>query len=109
MRVRVGTIDEIPSDRCIAIADGRAVVLRVGDDVVAFSNRCLHQGAPLADSRVLSGRLMCPMHFWRYQLPDGTRVGGEGRLVSYRVEIIDGEVVVDVPESAGPTGSAQRG
>ncbi|HSJ46675.1 MAG TPA: Rieske 2Fe-2S domain-containing protein [Euzebyales bacterium] len=102
VRVSAGRVEDVPIDRCVAVADGRAVVVRVGDDVVAFPNRCLHQASALAGGRVLSGRLICPMHFWRYHLPDGEHVGGQGRLVSYDVEVVDGEVFVDVPAPAPP-------
>jgi nitrite reductase/ring-hydroxylating ferredoxin subunit len=97
VRIRAGRIGDIPTDRCVAIADGRAIVVRVDDEVVAFPNRCLHRESPLAGGRVLSGRLVCPMHFWCYRLPDGVHVGGEGQLASYDVEVMDGEVYVDVP------------
>ena len=102
MRVSAGRAEEIPTDRCVAVAGGRAIVVRVGDDVVAFPNRCLHQGSPLAGGRVLAGGLICPMHFWRYRLPQGEHVGGQGRLASYHVEVIDGEVFVDVPAPDPP-------
>lgn len=100
VRVSAGRVVDIPTDRCVAIADGRAIVVRVGDDVLAFRNRCLHQDSPLAGGRVRSGRLTCPMHFWRYRLPQGEHVGGEGRLPPYEVEVVDGEVFVDVPAPA---------
>ena len=102
VRISAGRAEDVPTDRCVAIADGRAVVVRVGDEVVAFPNRCLHRDSPLAGGRVLSGRLICPMHFWCYRLPKGEHVGGEGRLASYDVEVVDGEVFVDVPAPAQP-------
>ena len=100
VRISAGRVADIPADRCVAVGDGRAVVVRVGERVVAFRNRCLHQDSPLADGRVLTGRLICPMHFWRYHLPDGEHVGGGGRLPSYPVEVVDGEAFVDLPPPA---------
>lgn len=100
VRINVGRISDIPTDHCVAIADGRAVVVRVGDQVLAFANRCLHKDSPLAGGRVSTGRLTCPLHFWRYRLPEGAHVGGQGSLPSYPVTTVDGEVLVDVPEPA---------
>jgi nitrite reductase/ring-hydroxylating ferredoxin subunit len=98
MRVVAGTLEDIPADRCTAIADGRAIVVRVGDEVVAFENRCLHLGSPLAGVVVRDGVLTCPMHFWRYRLPAGANLGSEGGwLPAYQVSIEDGEVVVEIP------------
>lgn len=98
MDVSAGRISDVPDDRCVAIGDGRAVVVRVDDEVVAFPNRCLHQDSPLADGRVFDGRLQCPEHFWRYHLPGGEHVGGEGRLQRFGVRVEDGHVVVDLPD-----------
>lgn len=44
------------------------------------------------------GTLTCPLHFWRYRLPEGVHVGGEGRLTSYDTTIVDGEVIVALPD-----------
>ncbi len=98
MRVSAGLLDEIPLDRCVAIAGGEAIVTRVDDTVVAFRNRCLHQASPLAGGWVKDGTITCPLHFWRYRLPLGEHVGHQGRLDSYPVEVVAGEVFVEVPE-----------
>ena len=99
MRVSAGRLDAIPTDHCIGIADDRAVVARVGEHVVAFENRCLHQASPLEGGRITrDGRLTCPLHFWRYDAVSGRHLGGRGTLPSYPVEVVDGEVFVEVPE-----------
>lgn len=97
MRVSAGPLAEIPVDRCVAVADGRAVAVLVGDAVVAFENRCLHQDSPLAGGIIRSSVLICPLHFWRYRLPEGSHAGGEGDLAAYPTEVIDGEVWIDIP------------
>lgn len=105
MEVDLGPIDAIPTDRCIAVGDDtRAVAVRVGDDVRVFENRCLHQDSPLAEGRVFDDKLQCPLHFWRYHLPSGVHVGGNGTLASHPVRIRDGHAVVDLPD-AHPTTS----
>ena len=60
MPVPIGRLDDVPTDRCIAVADGRAVAVRVGDEVCAYRNRCLHQDSPLAGGWVRDGVLMLP-------------------------------------------------
>jgi putative hydrolase of the HAD superfamily len=102
MRVGAGPLQDIPSDRCRAVGDGSAVVVRVGGQVVAFQNRCLHQDSPLAGGVVLDGVLICPLHFWRYRLPAGAHVGSGVPLPGYPVEVVDGEVWVEVPDPAPP-------
>lgn len=99
MRVLIGLLEEVPTSRCIAVADGAAVVVRVGDAVVAFPNRCLHVGGALDGGRVRDGGLTCPNHFWRYRLADGSHVGGAGSLARYPTEVTgDGSVYVEIPD-----------
>jgi nitrite reductase (NADH) small subunit len=98
MKVRVGRLEMIPSDRCIAVGDGAAIVVRRGDDVVAFSNRCLHQDSPLEGGWVHGDELTCPLHFWRYSLADGALAGSArgDRLERLPTSFVDGEIVVEV-------------
>lgn len=98
MRVELGPLDSIPSDHCIAVAEGRIVVARMGDSVVAFQNRCLHQNSKLEGGRIESGKLTCPLHFWRYEATTGRHLGNRGSLDSYPIEVIDGQVFVEAPE-----------
>ena len=101
MKVEIGHLDEIPSESCIAVAGGRAVAVRVGDSVCAYQNRCLHQDAPLAGGWVRGGVLSCPLHFWRYNVATGRQIGRSVSLPSYPVEIVDGHVVIELPDE-GP-------
>lgn len=98
-RHTVGPLDGVPTDRCVAVADGRVVIVRVGDEVVAIRNRCLHQASPLAGGVVRGSTLSCPLHFWRYRLPAAEHTGGRGRLETYQTTIEDGIVHVDVPDA----------
>lgn len=96
-RVAIGPIESIPTTECIAVADGVAVAVRVGDEVCAYRNRCLHQDAPLAGGWVRQGVLSCPLHFWRYDVATGTVINGSSHLDRYAVEIVDGTAYVEVP------------
>jgi nitrite reductase/ring-hydroxylating ferredoxin subunit len=102
VRIDAGPAADIPSDRCVAVGDGAVVVVRVGDVVRAFRNRCLHQDSPLAEGWVRGGVLTCPQHFWRYGVDDGAHMGGRGCLDRFDTDIVDGHVVVIVPDPAPP-------
>lgn len=97
-RFSAGPLDELPTDRCVSVAAGRAIVVRVRNEVAAFQNECLHQASPLAGGLVRGGVLVCPLHFWMYDMPAGTVHGSGEQLPRYDVEVVDGEVFVDVPE-----------
>lgn len=67
-----------------AIARGSEVLLyRTGDRIVAASNRCTHQGAPLHRGVVReSGSILsvtCPLHGSTFQLTDGRVLRGPAR------------------------------
>jgi nitrite reductase/ring-hydroxylating ferredoxin subunit len=98
VRVPVGPVASVPDRGCIAAAGGRAVVVRVGDEVRAYPNRCLHQDAPLAGGWVRDGVLTCPLHFWRYDVSTGELRTGDGCLERYAVEYEGGEVVIVLPD-----------
>jgi len=100
--VDLGPATAVPTDRCVAVADGRAVALRVDDEVLAFQPHCLHRASSLGEGRVVDGKLQCPLHFWRYQLPDGLHTGGRGRLARYPVRIEDGRAIAELPEPPPP-------
>lgn len=102
MRVALGPVAAVRDDECVAVADGRAVVLRVGDTVCAYRNQCLHQDSPLAGGIVRNGVLSCPLHFWRYHADSGRLVGTRRDLERYPVEIVDGEAFVEVPDPPPP-------
>ena len=96
-RISLGPVEAVSDRTCVAVGDGRAVVLRRGDRVVAFRNRCLHQDSPLDGGWIRDGVLTCPLHFWRYRADDGSVIGGAGSLESYPVDVVDGEAFVTLP------------
>jgi nitrite reductase/ring-hydroxylating ferredoxin subunit len=98
VRVSLGAAADIPSDQCLAVADGRAVVVRVGDDICAYRNQCVHQDAPLAGGIVRGGVLSCPLHFWRYHADSGQLIGSRQRLERFPVEVVGGEAFLIAPD-----------
>lgn len=102
MRVPIGPVTAVPDDACVAIGDGHAVVLRVGDEVCAYRNRCAHQDSPLAGGIVRDGVLSCPLHFWRYHARTGQLVGTRRALERFPVDVVDGEAFVELPDPPPP-------
>jgi nitrite reductase/ring-hydroxylating ferredoxin subunit len=61
-------------------------VFRVGGDLFAIDNACLHEDGPLGESDVEGHVATCPYHNWKYDLRDGTCLTHPGRrLGSYPV------------------------
>ena len=73
-------------------------VFRSGDRVWAMNNRCLHNGGSLAEGMVRRGVVTCPLHWWRYDLATGRKLGsGNRRLTCYEVDVRGEEVMVWCP------------
>ena len=102
MRVAIGPVAAVPDDACVAIGNGVAVAVRVGDEVCAYRNRCLHQDAPLAGGIVRRGVLSCPLHFWRYRARTGELVGARQSLERFPVEVEGGMAYVLLPDAPPP-------
>lgn len=83
----------------LVLAAGRR--LAVGNDdgrLFAVDDTCLHRGGSLAGGHLDGPVLVCPMHWWRYDVRTGGRLGQPGlRLRRYPVRVVDGEVRVTVP------------
>lgn len=75
------------------------LVLRTGDRIAAYVNRCAHFGVPLARTQqqllfTPDVNLRCNVHYAEYRWADGHCLGGE----------CDGEPLVPVPLDVGPDG-----
>ncbi len=115
MKVSAGRVEDLPSDRCLTVGDGAAIVTMTDDGPRAYANRCLHLGSAMDGAWVRDGVLSCPLHFWRYrvqtgQLISGANKSGDGEqcLARFSVEVIEGEVFVDLPEPEAPLSFRER-
>ena len=100
-------IDDIPDGggRVLAIGEDEApfrlILLRSGDQVIAWHNRCPHFGQPLAlkdEWLILKPHttLSCNVHYARFRWQDGFCEAGdcEGEsLTSLPIEVRDGQVI----------------
>lgn len=102
VRVPVGPASAVSDAVCVTAGDGRAIVVRVGDELRAYENRCLHQDSRLEGGWVRDGVLSCPLHFWRYRAEDGIHLGGPGKLRRYPVEVVAGQAFVLLPDPEPP-------
>ena len=78
-----------------------AVWLMPDGSVCVLDNACEHIGGPIVDGAITEGCVVCPWHGWRYELRTGRRLTAFGPLPgigSYPAVVVDGEVVVELPE-----------
>lgn len=100
--VDLGSVDFLP------IGEGRAYVVH-GLTIAVFrqrdgrlfatENSCPHRGGPLADGIVGAGKVICPLHAWKFDLETG-RCQGEGVTIrTYPAQVVNGRIIVEI----GPT------
>jgi len=82
--------------------DGRPIlIVRIGDDFVAVSNRCGTSPLPLEFSTVGGAELRCSWHGCRYDLRTGARLDATGdRLTVYPVRMVNGSLQIAIAASA---------
>lgn len=110
--VSVGRLDELedPGSREFRIGEGdwpfKGFVVRLGDDVFAYQNYCMHVGHPLnwaPDSFLTKDRnnIICSSHGAVYEIPTGLCIAGPCLGKSLRplpVNIRDGVILVRGPK-----------
>jgi nitrite reductase/ring-hydroxylating ferredoxin subunit len=111
----VAKVEEIPPGgrKIVRIAGRQVGLFNLDGTFYALKNVCPHQGARVCLGRIvgttlpsdvyefrygLEGRILrCPCHEWEYDIATGQSVFDPNiRVVTYPVEIIDGEIAVTI-------------
>lgn len=72
-------------------------VARVGGELLAIDNECLHRGGPLGGGMVEGSKIVCPWHGWTFDLKTGQSVhSAAAKVAAYAVKIENGEVFVEM-------------
>jgi nitrite reductase (NADH) small subunit len=97
----IGALREIPEGegRNVDVAGRRIAIFRArGGQVFATQAQCPHRGGPLADGILGGGRLMCPLHEWRFDLQTGETENGNCPIEVYATRVeADGTIAVELP------------
>ena len=94
MRFDLGSIDRIPpgEGQTFLVAGREIAVFRArgADEVHATQARCPHKAGLLADGIAGDGKVICPLHSYKFDLATGTPLGNACHsLKTYRTEITD--------------------
>jgi nitrite reductase/ring-hydroxylating ferredoxin subunit len=101
-QVTVCRTDEVPSGSafCTRLPSGlRVAVAHLGESgFIAFENRCPHADGPVGNGQVRGDTIVCPWHFFRFDLKTGKPVGMESvlQLKLFPVVVNDGEISIDI-------------
>lgn len=106
VRYDLGPIDRIPpGEGQTFLVEGREIAVfrsRVTDELFATQARCPHRQGLLADGIVGDGKVICPLHSYKFDLATGTPLGNTCRsLATFRTEITADRRVLVSLMSAG--------
>jgi nitrite reductase (NADH) small subunit len=90
-RVDLGPIDRIPpgEGQTFLVGECEIAVFRTREDTVyATQARCPHKSGLLADGLLGGGKVICPLHAYKFDLATGTPLGnGCAPLQTYRSDV----------------------
>jgi 3-phenylpropionate/trans-cinnamate dioxygenase ferredoxin subunit len=80
----------------VLVSEKRIGLLKRNGHIYAFAALCPHAGAPLCDGWLdAMGRIVCPLHKYRYDPANGRNTSGEGyKLFTYPVEIKKDDIYI---------------
>jgi nitrite reductase (NADH) small subunit len=107
--VDLGPVNFIPlgEGRAYIVNDLTIAVFRQRDGrLFAADNSCPHRGGPLADGVVGAGKVICPLHAWKFDLETGRCQGENVALRTYPAQIVNERIVVEI--GLAPTELPQR-
>jgi toluene monooxygenase system ferredoxin subunit len=96
---RIGPLAELWAGDLVAaqLAGAKVLVVRLGDAVHAYADRCAHLGVALSEGTLDGCILTCSAHHWQYDLATGRGVNPDTAcLVRYPVRIEHGVIYVEV-------------
>ena len=85
--------------------EGRTLALfRVGGEIFATDNFCLHRGGPLGEGSLKGYDVTCPWHGWSYDVRTGAfKIISALKVRTYPVKEEGGSVFVELDGAAPPT------
>jgi nitrite reductase (NADH) small subunit len=87
----LGSIERIPlgEGRSFRLEDTEIAIFRTRkNEVFATQATCPHKGGPLADGILGDGKIICPLHAYKFQVATGEALGHTcGSLITYPVSL----------------------
>jgi nitrite reductase/ring-hydroxylating ferredoxin subunit len=98
--VKICNLDEVPdgTHRGFEAAGIKVLLVRFGDQVFAYEDRCPHLGTPLSEGDMRDGKITCPLHRWLFDARTGDGIRPKGKKMrALAVTVEGGEIKVEVP------------
>ncbi len=94
--IEVAKTSDLPVGRATvrSIGDRRIALYHTPSGFFASDNTCPHRGGPLGEGDVVGNEIVCPWHFWTFEIQTGVCPGNsEMCLVIHEVRV-DGDRVL---------------
>jgi len=85
-----------PGEATVAEVEGREVaIVNLDGEFHALDNLCPHEEGPLGEGFVQGETLVCPWHYWEFDVRTGAYLDDPSTCVRrYETRVEDGEVLV---------------
>lgn len=97
-RVLNATSMPVGTSRCIALPDRRIALFRTEKGFFAVDDQCPHRGGSLSEGDVIDGEVVCPWHFWPFDLETGRHgpSGGRFAVASYATRLEGEDLMIEI-------------
>ena len=97
--VEVASASALPIGRAMActVGERKIALFHTSDGFFATDNTCPHRGGPLAEGDVIGKEIVCPWHFWSFQIDTGQSPDNpEMRVATHEVKVDGDRVLVRI-------------
>ena len=90
--VEVATVSDVPVGRVKACGD--IALYHTASGFFATTNTCPHRGGPLAEGDLLGNEIICPWHFWSFDVTTGANVADPSLQIATFEVRLEGERIL---------------
>ncbi|HVR44587.1 MAG TPA: Rieske 2Fe-2S domain-containing protein [Thermoanaerobaculia bacterium] len=95
--VEVARADELAvgSMRVVRVGERAVALYRTARGIFATDNTCPHRGGPLGEGDLMGDEIVCPWHFWTFNVETGCTSDPSGpRVCTHQVRIEQGRILI---------------
>jgi 3-phenylpropionate/trans-cinnamate dioxygenase ferredoxin component len=99
MFVEVAKVDDLPVGRArvCTIGSQRIALYHTSKGFFASDNTCPHRGGPLGEGDIIGEEIVCPWHFFAFEVASGNCYGNpELKILTHEVQIDGDRVLVRI-------------